>query len=89
MVAELKVTDYTRICSHITELITLSGLKLEYVRKQLGYSKPGFYKKRKSGKFTPEELTILLRILRVEAEPRLFEEMLERLENRQVPIEAI
>ena len=87
MVADLKVNDYKKMCSQITQLIALSGFKLEYVRKQLGYSKPGFYKKRKSGKFSPEELTQLLKIIRVETEPHLFQEMLRNLDNEAIMAE--
>lgn len=81
MVAEL-VSDYKKLCMHVTDLIDLSGYKVDYVRQKLGYSKPGFYKKRKAGNFAPEEIMELLKIIRFEeVEDKLYVDMLEESEK--------
>jgi hypothetical protein len=77
MVAEL-VRDYSTLCMHVTDLIDLSGYKVDFVRQKLGYSKPGFYKKRKAGNFTPEEIMELLKVIRFEEiEDKIYVDLLE------------
>lgn len=64
---------------HVTQIIERSGFRVDYVRKKLGLSKPGFWKKRKAGNFTPRELREVLQIVKAEdIEESLFVEILEK-----------
>ena len=60
------ITEYKFLCMHIKEIIEKSGYKSEYVRERLGYSRPGWYKKRKSGNFSPDELKEIFKIIHID-----------------------
>ena len=62
MIADI-VKDYQNLCLHVTDLINLSGYRLDYIREKIGLSKPGFYSKRKKGFFTPDEMQKILNII--------------------------
>mgnify|MGYP003434863484 CR=1 FL=1 len=57
------VKDYQKLCLHVTDLINLSGYRVDYVREKVGLSKPGFYAKRKKGFFTPDEMEKILGVI--------------------------
>jgi hypothetical protein len=78
MISEV-ITEYEALSLHVTELIERSGFRVDYVREKLGLSKPGFWKKRKTGNFTPRELREVLQIIKAEdMEEKLFVEVLEK-----------
>lgn len=73
------VTEYKALCMHVAEIIDRTGYKVDYVRQKLGYSRPGWYKKRKTGNFSPDELVEIFKIIRVdELEDKVFGDILEK-----------
>lgn len=73
------VSDYQALCLHVADVIDKSGYKMDFVREKLGYSRVGWYKKRKAGNFSPKELLQLFKIIRVEElEDQVFGELLEK-----------
>lgn len=73
------ILEYKILCLHVADIINLTGYKVDYVRQKLGYSRPGWYKKRKNGNFSPEELGEIFKIIRVEElEDKVFGELLEK-----------
>lgn len=73
------VSEYKALCMHVAEIIDRTGYKVDYVRQKLGYSRPGWYKKRKSGNFSPDELVEIFKIIRVdELEDKAFGDILEK-----------
>lgn len=78
MVTEV-VSEYRALCLHVAELIDMTGYKVDFVRQKLGYSRPGWYKKRKAANFSPDELDEIFKIIRAdELEDRIFGELLEK-----------
>lgn len=73
------VTEYEMMCKHVSDIIGKTGYKMDYVREQLGYSRVGWYKKRKAANFNPAELKKLFKLIRVEEmEDKIFGELLEK-----------
>ncbi len=73
------INEYEMLAKHVTELIEKSGFRVDYVRERLGMSKPGFYKKRKAGNFSPNELREVLKIVKAEdIEERMFGEIMAK-----------
>ncbi len=76
MITEL-IEDYKKLCMNVTELIGKSGYKVDFVRERLKMSKPGFYHKRKKGNFSPDELAVIVKIIRLdETEEEIFSEII-------------
>jgi hypothetical protein len=70
---------------HIKEIIEKSGIKSDYVRQRLGYSRPGWYKKRKLGNFSPEELEKIFKIIHIEdLEDRVLSDMMKSAKRSRV-----
>ena len=57
------ITDYEKLCNSVTDLVDASGYKLDYVCNKLGFTRMGFYQKRKAGTFKPDELKKLFKII--------------------------
>lgn len=73
------ISEYKMLCMHVSDIIDQTGYKVDYVRQKLGYSRPGWYKKRKTGNFSPEELGEIFKIIRAEEmEDKVFGEILEK-----------
>lgn len=73
------INEYKILTMHVTELIEKTGYRVDFVSEKLGLSKPGFYKKRKAGNFSPDELLTILRIIKAEdLEERLFVDIMEK-----------
>lgn len=73
------ISEYKMLCMHVADIINQTGYKVDFVRQKLGYSRPGWYKKRKTGNFSPEELAEIFKIIRAEElEDRVFGEILEK-----------
>jgi len=51
-----QVAEYEYRCKHIAEIINKAGCQMDFVREKLGYSRVGWYKKRKAADFNPREL---------------------------------
>jgi hypothetical protein len=78
MIADV-IKEYKTLTMHVTELIEKTGYRVDFVSEKLGLSKPGFYKKRKAGNFSPDELLEILRIVKAEdLEERYFVEIMEK-----------
>jgi len=78
MVAEV-INEYEVLAKNVTELIERSGFRVDFVRKKLGLSGPGFYKKRKAGNFSPEEMRKVLSIIKAEdLEEKMFIEIMDK-----------
>ncbi|MCA4899149.1 MAG: hypothetical protein IM613_15775 [Cytophagales bacterium] len=78
MLLEL-VSEYEAMCKHVADIVDKTGYKMDYVREKLGYSRVGWYKKRKAANFNPKELRELFKLIRVEEmEDKVFGEMLEK-----------
>ena len=60
------IEKYRRINQNITEIIFITGYKIDYVYKELGWNRNKFYNKRKKSAFTPEELEKILKIISLE-----------------------
>lgn len=73
------ISEYKMLCMHVADIIDRTGYKVDFVRQKLGYSRPGWYKKRKQGNFSPDELDQIFKIIRVEdMEDQVFGELLEK-----------
>ncbi len=73
------VSEYKAMCMNVAEIIDKTGYKVDFVRQKLGYSRPGWYKKRKTGNFSPEELAEIFKIIRVEElEDKALGEILDK-----------
>jgi hypothetical protein len=78
MVAEV-INEYEMLARHVTELIERSGFRVDFVRQKLGLSKPGFYKKRKAGNFSPEEMRTVLTIIKADdLEEKMFIDIMDK-----------
>jgi hypothetical protein len=78
MIAEV-INEYKALTMHVTEIIEKTGYRVDFVCEKLGLSKPGFYKKRKSGNFSPDEMLTILQIIKAEdIEERLFVDVMEK-----------
>jgi|GEM_PF-4805860 len=85
------VHDFKLICKSIDQIIDKAGYKSDYVREKLGYSRPGWYKKRKAANFSPEELEELIKLIHAEQmEHDAFFEILKRskVSGLFFPVEA-
>lgn len=60
------IEKYKRLNQNITEIIYMTGYKIDFVYKQLGWNRNKFYNKRKKSAFTPEELEKILNIISFE-----------------------
>lgn len=60
------IEKYRRINQNITEIIFITGYKIDYVYKELGWNRNKFYNKRKKSAFTPSELEKILKIISLE-----------------------
>ncbi len=60
------IEKYRRINQNITEIIFITGYKIDYVYKELGWNRNKFYNKRKKSAFTPEDLEKILKIISLE-----------------------
>lgn len=65
MEAKKIVSDYKTLCAEIADIVESSGFKIDFVCDKIGLSRMGFYKKRKTGTFKPDELAKLLQIIDV------------------------
>lgn len=63
MIATEIISEYINLCNSVTDIITNSGYRIDYVCEKMGLSQIGFYKKRKKGTFKPEELLLLFKII--------------------------
>ena len=73
------VNEYRTLCLHVSDLINMTGYKVDYVRQKLGYSRPGWYKKRKAGNFSPDELNVIFKLIRAdELEDKVLGDILEK-----------
>ena len=73
------VNEYRTLCLHVSDLINMTGYKVDYVRQKLGYSRPGWYKKRKAGNFSPDELHVIFKLIRAdELEDKVLGDILEK-----------
>jgi len=73
------ISEYKMLCLHVADIIDSTGYKVDFVRQKLGYSRPGWWKKRKAGNFSPDELNEIFKIIRVEElEDKVFGEILEK-----------
>lgn len=78
MIGEV-INEYKTLTLHVTELIEKTGYRMGYVAEKLCLSRPGFYKKRKAGNFSPDELLKILQIIKVEnLEEKLFVDIMEK-----------
>ncbi|MFO0322819.1 MAG: hypothetical protein ACK504_10370 [Bacteroidota bacterium] len=63
MIATEIISDYEKLCASITNIVDASGYKLDFICKKLELTRMAFYRKRKSGKFKPDELRKLFEII--------------------------
>jgi len=78
MITEV-INEYKTLTMHVTEIIEKAGYRVDFVCEKLGLSKPGFYKKRKAGNFSPDELLAIIQIIKAEdMEERLFVDIMEK-----------
>ncbi len=78
MITEV-INEYKALTLHVTEIIEKTGFRVDFVCEKLGLSKPGFYKKRKAGNFTPDELLAIIKVIKAEdIEDSLFVEIMEK-----------
>lgn len=57
------VSNYQGLVSNLDDLITASNFKMDFFLGKLNMKRSTFYNKRKTGKFEPEEVDKILKLL--------------------------
>ena len=73
------VKDYRNIKENINKLIDASGYRIDHIVKKMNMDRTSFYYKRKSKRFSLEEIERLLEIIKVE---ELEDEVLNEISLR-------
>lgn len=85
MIATEIITDYERLTHAVTDIINASGYKIDYVCEKMGLTRIGFYKKRKTGTFKPDELKKLFQIIdHGNLEDKLLGKILEQADKTDI-----
>ena len=81
MIAET-IENYKLIANNIDKIIKCSGYKISHIEKELNMDRVSFYKKRKNGSFSLEEMERLVNILDTEKlEDKILTELSVEGEN--------
>jgi len=78
------IVEYRNLLNRVDEFIKLSGYRIDFLQDKLGISRVSFWRKRKHGGFTIEEMEILSEfIFTDEMEDKIMLELMNEAESSE------
>lgn len=78
------IVEYRNLLNRVDEFIKLSGYRIDFLQEKLGISRVSFWRKRKNGEFTIDEMEILSEfIFTDEMEDKIMLELMNEAESSE------